>query len=72
LLDARANGFQPGTEPAPRHLFGIPGGRTAVIEIAIRHGVTDVRDVAVDERYQVDPGRQQDTARGVQAVLDPK
>lgn len=72
LLDARADGFQPDTELAPGHLVRGAVVRTAVVEVAIRDGVPHVGDVAVDERNQVDAGRQCDPAVGVQAVLDPQ
>ena len=71
LLHARADGLQSGTQLGPGHFDGLPVGRAAVVQVAIRDRVTDVRDVAVDQGYQGDVRRQIDAAVGIQAVLDP-
>ena len=49
---------------------GLPVSRAGEVQVAVGHGVADVRDVAVDERNQRDPRRQHDAAVGVEAVLD--
>jgi hypothetical protein len=47
-------------------------GRASVVEVAVRDGITDVRDVALDERYERDARRRLDVSVGIQAVLDSK
>ena len=70
LLHARTDGLQPDPELGPGHFLGVPVGRAGVVQVAIRRRVTDIRDVAVDQRYQRGARGQCDAAVGVQAVLD--
>ena len=69
LLHPGTDGLQPDTEFGPGHLLGLSFG-AGVVQVAIRHEVADIRDVAFDEGYQRRAWRHLDVAVGVQAVLD--
>ena len=69
-LDLRADGAHPRPEPAPGQLVGDSVLRAGVVQVAIRHGVADVGDVAFDKRDQGDRRRQRDVACAVENVLD--
>ena len=70
LLHERTDGVQADAELGPGHCEGLPVNRAAVVEVAIRDRVTDIRDVALDQRYQRRARRHGDAAVGIQAVLD--
>ena len=70
LLYLCSDGPHPPAEFRPGQFDRTPLRRPGVVQIAIGDGITHVRDVAVDKRNERDAGRQNDFARGVQAVLD--
>ena len=70
LLHLRTDGSHPGAELGPGQFHGASARCAGVVQIAVGHGIADVRDSALDERNQRDPGRHGDVACGVQAVLD--
>jgi hypothetical protein len=69
-LHARANGPHPATELGPGQFDGLSVDGAGEVQVAKGHGVTHMRDVAVDERYQRDAWWQLDAALGIEAVLD--
>src|SRR5262245_9668400 len=69
LLQLPTDGLQSDTELGPGHFDGMSLS-AGVVQVAIRHGVTDIRDIAVDQRYQGGTWRQDDAAVGIQAVFD--
>ena len=70
LLHASADRLHPATELGPGQFDGMSVSRAGEIQVAIGNGVADVRDVAVDERYQRDAWRQHNAALGIETVLD--
>src|ERR1700758_2346294 len=70
LLQVRTDGSQSDTELGPGQFDSPSVRRAGVVQVAIRDAITDIRDVAVDERYQRDAWRHRDAALGIQAVLD--
>ena len=69
-LQASANSPHPATELGPGQFDGLSVNGAGEVQVAIGHGVTDIRDVAVDERYQRDAWRQHDAALCIETVLD--
>ena len=70
LLQPGANGPHPAAELIPGEFNGPTVGRAGEIQVAVGNRVADVRDVAVDERYQRHAWRQHNSAVGIEAVLD--
>ena len=69
-LHTGTDGSHATTELRPGEFDGLTVCRARVIQVAVRHGVADIGDVAVDQRYQRDTRRQHDAAVGIQTVLD--
>ncbi len=70
LLQASADRPQPGTQLAPGQLDHLAVGVVGVVEEAVRDGISDVVDMAVQKGHQVDAVRQDDFAIRVEVVVN--
>ena len=68
LLQASTDGPQPGAQLSPGQLDHLAVGMLAVVEVAVRDGIADVSDVAVQKRHHVGALWQDDAAIRVEVV----
>ena len=68
LLQASTDGPQPGAQLSPGQLDHLAVGMLAVVEVAVRDGIADVCDVAVQKRHHVGAFWQDDAAIRVEVV----
>jgi len=70
LLQPGTDRTHPGSELGPGQFNGDSALPAAVVQIAVRHTVSELRDIAVETRHQRDALGQRDVARAVEVILD--